>query len=45
MDVILLAIICIVGVILGVGVGVVGRKVLLAKSEEMLFVERRKSLQ
>ena len=34
MDVILLAIICIVGVILGVGVGVVGRKVLLAKSEE-----------
>ena len=34
MDAILLAIICIVGVILGIGVGVLGRKVLLAKSEE-----------
>ena len=34
MEAMLLAIICIVGVILGIGVGVLGRKVLLAKSEE-----------
>ena len=34
MDAILLAIICIIGVILGIGIGVFGRKVLLAKSEE-----------